>query len=127
MSKPYPLGAHLQQANNLTKQGCNFAIYAPDCRNLQLVLFNDKTQRSFTIKNKYAGIHHIFIPAVTAGQEYGFSTNIDGQDWLLLDPYAKAVSEAPYYQPPYDAEKSWLLTKAIVIDNAFDPARCPLS
>lgn len=125
MSKPYPLGANLQPANSSKKQGCNFAIYAPDCINLQLVLFNGKTQRSFIIENKYAGIHHIFIPDITAGQEYGFSANLDGQDWLLLDPYAKAVSKAPYYQPPYNAEKSWHLAKAVVTDNAFDWQNVP--
>ncbi|MFT5880935.1 MAG: isoamylase [Moritella sp.] len=120
MSKPYPLGASLLQTNDITGTGCNFAIYAPACSSLQLVLFNGNQQRRFVMQEKYAGVHHIFIADVSAGQEYGYAANINEQDWLLIDPYAKSLSAAPYYQPPYSASKSWKMAKAMVTDSSFD-------
>lgn len=115
ISRPYPLGA------TLCEQGCNFAIYAPDCEELYLALFDAEGQYvTYQLTQEYAGIKHIFMENITAGQRYGYITTIKGQEHYLADPYAKALEQPLHYQPPFSAKKSFQLAKCLVTDDHFD-------
>ncbi|PMH43124.1 glycogen debranching enzyme GlgX [Vibrio sp. 10N.286.49.B3] len=114
-SRPHPLGA------TLYSEGCNFSIYSPDCESLCLALFDDEEiSQIFDLKEEYAGVKHIFIPNVKAGQKYGFITKTADGPLLLSDPYAKAIDKELYYQPPYNAKKSFSMPKSVVVNNTFD-------
>ncbi|MFC1233529.1 glycogen debranching protein GlgX [Vibrio sp. F74] len=125
-SRPHPLGA------TLDGNGCNFSIHAPNCPDISLALFaNDDEYELFPLVNEYAGIRHIYIPDVKAGQKYGYAiTTHDGESLLLSDPYAKALEKPLHYATPYSNPKSWGMSKCVVIDPAFDwqgtePPRIP--
>ncbi|MGF1909293.1 glycogen debranching protein GlgX [Vibrio kasasachensis] len=115
VSSPYPLGATLHE------QGCNFAIYAPDCKEIRLALFDAQGQHvSYELDQEYAGIKHVFITGITAGQRYGYTAIIKGQEHYLADPYAKALDQALHYNPTFNARKSFQLAKCLVTDDQFD-------
>ncbi len=124
-SRPFPLGATLRDG------GCNFAVHAPDAKNLKLELFQpDGTRRTLKFEHHYSGVKHLFVEGVNAGQEYGFSVDIDDEEYLLSDPYAKALSKALDYTLPYGANKSWDMARSLVCDPQFDwqgtePPRIP--
>ncbi|WP_162064397.1 glycogen debranching protein GlgX [Vibrio taketomensis] len=115
VSSPYPLGA------TLAPQGCNFSIYAPDCDDIRLALFDHQGQRqTYPLKHEYAGIKHTFVPDIQAGQRYGYITIIKGQEHYLADPYAKAIDQPLHYTPPFNARKSFQLAKCVVTSDQFD-------
>ncbi|MDB1125682.1 glycogen debranching protein GlgX [Vibrio algarum] len=125
-SRPHPLGA------TLDSNGCNFSIHAPNCPDISLALFaSDDEYELFPLINEYAGIRHIYIPEVKAGQKYGYAiTTLDGESLLLSDPYARSLDKPLHYATPYSSEKSWGMSKCVVIDPAFDwqgikPPRIP--
>ncbi|MCK6264140.1 glycogen debranching protein GlgX [Vibrio sp. ZSDE26] len=124
-SQPYPLGATLSQ------HGCNFSIHAPDQKEIALVLFDAADNQTIhSIDNDYAGIKHIFIDEIQAGQKYGFLIEVDGHPHLLSDPYAKALEAPLYYQPPFSSQTSFELPKCLVTNDQFDwqdtaPPRIP--
>lgn len=120
MSNPYPLGAHLKQHEKSGKYGCNFSIHAPDCKQIKLVLFDEGEPTQITMTDKYMGIYHIFIDNIKVGQAYNYLTTVDGEEWLLIDPYAKAISKSPQYTPPYTSAQSWQLCHAFVCNDDFD-------
>ncbi|NOH51760.1 glycogen debranching protein GlgX [Vibrio coralliilyticus] len=114
-SRPYPLGA------TLNHEGCNFAIYAPKNKDLQLVLFDENNNyQTFSLTNEYAGIKHTFIPEVKAGQRYGFIIGDEDNLQLISDPYAKALDKPLFYETPFNSAKSFDLSKCVVIQNEFD-------
>ncbi|NOI58026.1 glycogen debranching protein GlgX [Vibrio coralliilyticus] len=114
-SRPYPLGA------TLNHEGCNFAIYAPKNKDLQLALFDEKNNyQTFSLTNEYAGIKHTFIPGVKAGQRYGFIIGDEDNLQLISDPYAKALDKPLFYETPFNSAKSFDLSKCVVIQNEFD-------
>jgi len=105
----------------LYEQGCNFAIYAPDCAALHLALFDAEGQYvTYPMSQEYAGIRHVFIPNIIAGQRYGYITIIKEQEHYLADPYAKALDQSLIYQPPFNSIKSFQLAKCLVTDDHFD-------
>ncbi|AIW20932.1 glycogen debranching protein GlgX [Vibrio coralliilyticus] len=114
-SRPYPLGA------TLNHEGCNFAIYAPKNKDLQLALFDENNNyQTFSLANEYAGIKHTFIPGVEAGQRYGFIISDEDNLQLISDPYAKALDKPLFYETPFNSAKSFDLSKCVVIQNEFD-------
>ncbi|MFN3016060.1 glycogen debranching protein GlgX [Vibrio coralliilyticus] len=114
-SRPYPLGA------TLNHEGCNFAIYAPKNKDLQLALFDENNNyQTFSLTNEYAGIKHTFIPEVKAGQRYGFIIGDEDNLQLISDPYAKALDKPLFYETPFNSAKSFDLSKCVVIQNEFD-------
>jgi len=125
LSRAHPLGA------TLDSKGCNFSIHAPHCPNISLVLFTYDEYETFPLINEYAGIRHIYIPKVKAGQKYGYAiTTEEGESLLLSDPYARALEKPLYYASPYSSEKSWAMSKCVVVDSTFDwqgiePPRIP--
>ncbi|GAL35988.1 glycogen debranching enzyme [Vibrio maritimus] len=100
-SSPYPLGATLDEV------GCNFAIHAPDCEAIYLALYDDNNkQELFPLFNNYAGIKHIHLSGIKAGQRYGFVIESCEERQYIADPYAKALDKALHYIPPFSAEKA---------------------
>lgn len=116
-ARPYPLGASLDPS------GCNFSIFSPTTRSIQLALFNsDGVQYELhPLKHNYAGVLYTHILGIQAGQKYGYVIELDdGTKQLISDPYAKAIDGKLHYVPPYTPEKSFTIAKSIVIDDQFD-------
>jgi glycogen operon protein len=116
-ARPYPLGASLDPS------GCNFAIFSPTTRPIQLALFDaDGVQYELhPLEHSYAGVLYCYRSGVQAGQKYGYVIELDdGTSQLISDPYAKGLDGMLQYTPPYTAEKSFALAKSIVVDDQFD-------
>ncbi len=114
-SRPYPLGATTDNS------GCNFAIHAPDCPDIQLALFEENGEFvTHTLDNEYAGIRHVYIHGVKPGQRYGYVVQVQGKPHLISDPYAKALESALKYNTPFSSSKSFRLPKCIVCEDTFD-------
>ena len=138
---PYPLGA------TLVADGVNFALFSEHATAVHLCLFDTPEGREERIRmtERTEHVWHCFVPALQAGQLYGF--RVDGP-WkpkeghrfnaakLLLDPYAKAVtgrvkwSEELFSFPHNDApdrdlqrtttDSGAALPKCVVVDDSFD-------
>ncbi|OLQ91074.1 glycogen debranching protein GlgX [Vibrio panuliri] len=114
-SSPYPLGA------TLTEEGCNFAVYAPDCEAIRLALFDTQGQYvTYELTGEYAGIKHAFLEGISAGQRYGYIGLVKGQEHYIADPYAKAIDHPLDYHTPFNARKSFQLPKCVVTTDEFD-------
>ncbi|WP_159737395.1 glycogen debranching protein GlgX [Vibrio atypicus] len=114
-SQPYPLGA------TPNKDGCNFSIYAPDAKNIQLALFEDNGEfTTHSLDGEYAGIKFTFIPNICAGTHYAYIVESKGQSHLISDPYAKAIAKPLTYTLPFSSEKSFELARCVVVDDNFD-------
>lgn len=115
IAKPYPLGA------TLTTNGCNFAIYAPNCATIELAIFdNNDNYELYQLEPLYRGIRFTYIEGIKANTKYAYVCKYNNENYLIVDPYAKKVSAPFKYEHPFSAKKSWLLAKAQVIDNKFD-------
>jgi glycogen operon protein len=115
-SQPYPLGATLDQA------GCNFSIYAPGDKDIQLALFDDQGHyKTYALEGEYAGIRFTYLSGIRAGQKYGYVIkSSDNQRHYISDPYTKALDRGLTYNPPFTTQKSFQLPKCIVVDDCFD-------
>ena len=95
----FPLGA------TLTPDGVNFALYSKNATQVFLLLF-DKLDGEPTdiiqLNNRDKFIWHAVVRGLKAGQLYGYKVRGEYRpEWgfrfnetkLLLDPYAKAVTE----------------------------------
>lgn len=111
---PFPLGA------TLYNDGCNFAIHSPD-KIISLIIFtNDNDSYEYSLNTDDQFIYYLFIPNIKAATKYGYKiTNDNGNNRLLLDPYAHKLSKPLEYHYPLDAEQSWTLSKSVVVDHAF--------
>lgn len=115
VSSPFPLGV------TLNDQGCNFAIYAPDSDDIRLALFDAQGQHTtYELTSEYAGIKHVFIEGIQAGQRYGYISLVQGQEHYIADPYAKALDHPLDYKTPFNARKSFQLAKCVVTNDHFD-------
>ncbi|GLO63140.1 glycogen operon protein GlgX homolog [Vibrio sp. MACH09] len=114
-SRPYPLGA------TLDKNGCNFSIFAPNYKSISLAIFETETDyQTYPLTDEYAGVRHTYISDIKAGCKYGYIVEIDDEAMLISDPYAKALEKPLHYQAPYNASKSWTMSKCLVVDSHFD-------
>jgi glycogen operon protein len=99
----YPLGATLRP------DGVNFAVFSEVANTIDLCLFDENgVERQIRLPEVTNGVHHGFVPGLTAGQAYGFRVH---GPWnpaaglrcnhakLLLDPYAKAISGELTWDP----------------------------
>lgn len=115
LSKPYPLGATLDD------DGCNFAIYAPADAYLLLALFHaDGSYQTLPLEQEYAGIRYTHVKGIKAGQRYGYLTHVNDELLYLADPYARALDHQLSYQVPFTSAESFDLPKCVVIDPQFD-------
>ncbi len=97
--EPYPLGA------TYLGPGTNFALYSDHATGVVLCLF-DKTgegakETRITVKERTHQVWHVYVPGIQPGQIYGYrvegpydppSGNRFNPNKLLMDPYARAVS-----------------------------------
>ncbi len=116
-SQPYPLGA------TLDAYGCNFSIYAPGNPAIRLALFDEQGHYdTYPLDDEYAGIRSTYIPAIRAGQKYGYLIKQPEQKkWQYIsDPYAKSLDGPLSYTPPFTIKSSFQLPKCVVIDDRFD-------
>ena len=140
--KPYPLGA------SYDGEGVNFALFAEHAEGVELCLFQstESNKESFKIKMR-ENLHHVwhaYIPDLKPGQLYGYRVHGPydpkrghrfNPHKLLLDPYAKAISDTIVLHdslfgyevghPDADASFSTLdsgpyMPKSVVIDHHFD-------
>ncbi|MCB5162440.1 glycogen debranching protein GlgX [Marinomonas algarum] len=101
---PFPLGA------TVTQQGVNFAVVSEDASQLFLCLFDDNGHEHARIAfpHKHRGIWHMEVLGVSEGQQYGLRADGPFQPQhqqvfnvkkLLIDPYARALSEKLVWHP----------------------------
>jgi len=96
--QPFPLGA------SVTDKGVNFAVTSEDATELLLCLFDEQDNEierlPFIAKER--GIWHMEVLGVTENQRYGLRAKgpfdpsqqqLFNEHKLLIDPYAKALSE----------------------------------
>ena len=102
LGRSYPLGATIQP------DGVNFSVFSRDASAVELLLFDrdDDARPSRVIpiepaRNRTYHYWHVFVPAIGAGQIYGyrmrgpFDPSIGlrfDHSKLLLDPYGRAVA-----------------------------------
>jgi glycogen debranching enzyme GlgX len=100
-------GQHQPLGATWGEEATNFAVYAPEATRVEVCLFDDDdyggVERRYELTEHTLGIWHGALPGVPRGQRYGFRA--DGP-WdpenghrfnphkLLLDPYARAISDA---------------------------------
>jgi glycogen operon protein len=94
--KPYPLGASFDGV------GTNFALFSEVADRVELCLFDDDgTEERVELTEVDAYVWHCYLPAVRAGQRYGYRVHgpfDPGRGLrcnpakLLLDPYARATA-----------------------------------
>ncbi len=94
--RPYPLGATFDGF------GTNFAVYSGIAERVELCLFDEGEEQRVPLERGIGGIWHVYLPSVGPGWRYGY--RVDGP-WdpgrglrcnpnkLLVDPYARAISE----------------------------------
>ncbi|UJF16812.1 glycogen debranching protein GlgX [Vibrio sp. SS-MA-C1-2] len=112
---PYPLGSTIR--NN----GCNFAIHAPHCQSIELVIFDQQDNPiTYPLDHEYLGVHYTFVEGISAETKYGFRVIQDQESYLLIDPYAKKTDKSATYTGQFTAETSWDFVKSVVIDDNFD-------
>src|SRR3569623_790413 len=99
--KPYPLGATYDGF------GTNFALFTSVAERVQLCLFDGREHR-FDLERGIGQIWHAYLPEVGPGARYGY--RVHGA-WdpsrglrcnphkLLVDPYARALTEGLEWQP----------------------------
>jgi isoamylase len=139
--RPYPLGARWDG------QGTNFAVFSENATAVELCLFDapDQAERvSVALPETTAHIWHGYLPGVRPGQLYGFraygaydpeSGHRFNPAKLLLDPYARAVANAPDWSAPLfgyrlggeredlerdDGDSSRGAPKGVIVDRFFD-------
>jgi isoamylase len=134
----FPLGA------TVTEGGTNFAVASTVANGMVLSLFDEAgAETPVPMRNCDAGIWHVFVPGIGAGQEYGYRA--DGP-WdpargvrcnpakLLLDPYAKALHGTVAFGPevldysagdtdsPSAADSAASMPRSLVVaGDAFQP------
>ncbi|MBP5615475.1 MAG: glycogen debranching protein GlgX, partial [Alphaproteobacteria bacterium] len=98
IGKPYPLGSTVEG------KGVNFALFSANAEKVELCLFDKKGKKEIArieIKENTAGIWHVYVEGVTAGQIYGYRVYgpykpLEGKRFnphkLLIDPYAKQLT-----------------------------------
>ncbi len=99
----FPLGA------TVTGTGTNFAVASGVADGMLLCLFNEAgAETQIPIQDCDAGVWHVFVPGVAAGQAYGYRAAgpYDPAQGvrcnpakLLLDPYARAVAGTVRFGP----------------------------
>ena len=140
--KPYPLGA------SFDGEGVNFALFAEHAEGVELCLFQSTESKKETFKLKMReNLHHVwhaYIPDLKPGQLYGYRVHGPydpkrghrfNPNKLLLDPYAKAISDTIVLHdslfgyevghPEADASFSTrdsgpYMPKSVVIDHHFN-------
>src|SRR5665213_4084558 len=139
--QPYPLGA------TWDGEGVNFAIFSENATGVSLCLFDahaDATERiRIPIAERSDQIWHCYLPDVKPGQLYGYRVagpydpaqgNRFNPAKLLIDPYARAISNSITWSSallgyredaaedllPDTVDSAAFMPKCVVVDPAFD-------
>ncbi len=132
--RPYPLGATLSAA------GCNFAVYSERAEKMELCLFDERgAETRVLLQERNAFVWHALVPAIRAGQRYGFRAHGPwdparglrfNPNKLLVDPYALAIDGKVDYRAPVFAQvrdgsmdtrdDAHGVPHSIVTDRSFD-------
>lgn len=120
---PLPLGAS-EKTN-----GINFSIYAKDAAKLSLCLFEENNKEPFQeinldpTKNKTGEVWHILVKGLPSSVIYGYrvtpATKPD-TNYLLLDPYAKAVASDPHWSENTAEERNYRPLGKVIPTDTFD-------
>lgn len=145
--RPEPLGATWDGS------GVNFALYSEHAEGIDLCLYTggipDAETARIPLKSKTGSVWHAYLPGLKPGQLYGYRAHgpylpAEGLRFnpakLLLDPYAKAVTDGIKlsdvhfdYIPaqksagpvPDQRDSGPYMPKSIVIDGSFDWGKDP--
>jgi glycogen operon protein len=150
--EPYPLGA------TWDGEGVNFAVFAENADGMELCLFESPDSKNeeqrIRIKEVSHHVWHAYIPGLAPGQLYGYRAHgtydpLNGYRYnpnkLLIDPYAKAISQAVVWNDALfgyimghpdedlsysDVDSAPFAPRSVVIDTRFDwegdkPPRIP--
>jgi glycogen operon protein len=95
--QPHPLGA------TVLAGGTNFAVVADGAITdggeppvLLCLVDESGAERRIPLLQRTAGVWHVFVPGVAAGQRYGYRVQARDPSKLLLDPYARRVDRTDY-------------------------------
>ncbi len=101
--REFPLGAMVADA------GTNFAVASCVADGMLLCLFDQAdTETQIPMRNYDAGVWHVFVPGIGAGQAYGYRATGPYDPArgvrchpakLLLDPYARALTGSVTFGP----------------------------
>jgi glycogen operon protein len=106
--RPYPLGATFDGS------GTNFAIYSSVAERVQLCIYVDGNEECIDLDQGIGQVWHAYLPEVGPSTRYGFRVH---GPWdpanglrcnphkLLVDPYARAISEGLQWVPALRAYK----------------------
>ena len=106
--RPYPLGAQFDG------YGTNFAVYSGVADKVELCLFDPRENR-IELSRGIGQIWHAYLPLVGPGTRYGFRVHGPwdparglrcNPNKLLVDPYARAVSEGLHWGPALRGDNS---------------------
>ena len=129
VGRSYPLGAILVPG------GVNFSVYSRGASEIELLFFDREDDgraarvvRMDPAANRTYHYWHVFVPAIQAGQIYGFRVHgpsdpenglrFDGSK-LLLDPYSRAVVVPKNYNrdvAAMDGDSGLTAMKSVVVD-----------
>ena len=129
VGRSYPLGAILVPG------GVNFSVYSRGASEIELLFFDREDDgraarvvRMDPAANRTYHYWHVFVPAIQAGQIYGFRVHgpsdpenglrFDGSK-LLLDPYSRAVVVPKSYNrdaAAMDGDSGLTAMKSVVVD-----------
>ena len=88
--------------------GTNFAVYSGVAERVELCLFDDGQERRFPLICGTGQVWHIYLPEVGPGQRYGYRVHGPwdpnqglrcNPNKLLVDPYARALTEGLKWGP----------------------------
>ncbi|MGE5185415.1 MAG: glycogen debranching protein, partial [Acidobacteriota bacterium] len=112
--RPFPLGAHYDG------YGTNFAVYSSVAERVELCLFDNGHagghEERVPLALGIGQVWHVYLPEVGPGTRYGFRVHGPwdparglrcNPNKLLVDPYARAISEGLHWCPallPYDGD-----------------------
>jgi len=137
--REFPLGS------TVTATGTNFAVASGVADGMVLCLFDEAgAETRIPIRDRDAGVWHVFVPGVGAGQAYGYRATGPYDPArgvrchparLLLDPYARAVTGAVTFGPevlgysgsdqdmPNGADSAPFVPRSVVVADELYPWR----
>jgi glycogen operon protein len=137
--REFPLGA------TVTATGTNFAVASGAADGMLLCLFDEAgAETRIPILDCDAGVWHVFVPGVRAGQAYGYRATGPYDpargvrchpSRLLLDPYARAVSGTVTFGPevlgysgsdqdiPNEVDSAPFVPRSLVVADELYPWR----
>jgi isoamylase len=137
--REYPLGA------TVTATGTNFAVASGVADGMLLCLFDKAgAETRIPMRDRDAGVWHVFVPGVGPGQAYGYRATGPYDPArgvrchparLLLDPYARAVTGTVTFGPevlgysgsgqdiPNEADSAPCVPRSVVVADELYPWR----